>query len=165
VLDVAVLSHYNAFETQPELLDLDHGQNTLSATVTGFLSRILKPGSQDPLTNGLIRWHKLPNGTERVLLPSAGGFSVRDATFITEELCNDIKSFSSTIQRTAIPGMVTLLCVMELHRQGASETSGCATRLFDKYRTDSHVSVSIAGANCKTSRSDILFLPLKTNAS
>jgi hypothetical protein len=122
---VAVLSHYNAFETQPELLDLDHQQNTLSATVTGFLSRALEPGSQDPLTNSLLRWHKPPNGTERVLLPSAGGFSVRDATFIAEELCNDIRSFSTTIQRTQIPGMVTLLCVMELHRRGFPETFGC----------------------------------------
>ncbi|KAG9084163.1 hypothetical protein FRC06_004188 [Ceratobasidium sp. 370] len=123
VLDIAILSHFNAFETQPEFLDLDADADILSETATNLLSRILKPGPIDPLAASLLKWHMPPGDTQAVCLPSAGGLSASDTEFITYELGNDVKSFSSIVRRTSFPGLATLLCVMTLHHFSIPDVS------------------------------------------
>ncbi|KAG9087300.1 hypothetical protein FS749_003016 [Ceratobasidium sp. UAMH 11750] len=123
VLDIAVLSHFNAFETQPEFLDLDANADILSETATNLLLRILKPGPKDHLAASLLKWHRLPGGAQAVCLPSAGGLSASDTEFIAYELGNDAKSFSSIVRRTSFPGLDTLLCVMTLRYYGLSDPS------------------------------------------
>ncbi|KAG8739942.1 hypothetical protein FRC10_004969 [Ceratobasidium sp. 414] len=123
VLDIAVLSHFNAFETEPEFLDLEADVDIVSETATSLLLRILKPGPKDPLAASLLKWHKLPGDDQIVCLPSAGGLSAPDMEFVAHELGNDVKSFSSIVRRTSVPGLATLLCVITLHYCGLPDAS------------------------------------------
>ncbi|KAG8724560.1 hypothetical protein FRC09_017269 [Ceratobasidium sp. 395] len=115
VLDVAVLTHFNAFETHPVFLEFDSDVDILSDTAATLLARALEPGPNDPLMTGLLKYYTLPGDTQLVCLPSAGGISVSDTKFIIDELRDDAKTFSVIIRRAAIPGLATLLSVTMSH--------------------------------------------------